>query len=359
MKQALPPLLNQARLLFPAATVCAGAFVLAVGCKGGAQGTAPTPPPESIPASDGSAPGLAPSDGGRADAAGRAKGDAAATADATSAASELEDGAAGEAGDDAGLGEPDASALSGFVRFADWAPDAPTGGFDVCLTPDGGTTWIGPLTGAGVGFPFVGRYAEVPPGEYDLRVVPPSAASCSSPVAAAVGLPFLTAGTHNTFALVGDMTPVDNDPLAKVVAFTDDADGDAARAGLRFVDATPASAAVDFGVSVGGGADAGYTTIAADVQFGAVSSNAPLGMAQPDSNGYLALEPQGSASLAALATGLGKVLATGSKAAWPAGSLVTVALVGGRNGGPPPELVLCRDDLPAQGALSACRILSP
>ena len=32
-----------------------------------------------------------------------------------------------------------------FVRVANWAPDSPSAGYDVCLAPVGTTTWIGPI----------------------------------------------------------------------------------------------------------------------------------------------------------------------------------------------------------------------
>jgi hypothetical protein len=266
--------------------------------------------------------------------------------------------ATGQPGDDGGLGvSPGSSAPTSLVRFANWAPDAPAEGFDVCMLAGDTIEWSGPLLGQGVTFPSVSAYAEVKPGAYELRVVAAGSTTCDKPVASVLALPQLLAKTRWTFALIGDATPIGRDPPGKVVAFADDVKSRSSNADVRFINATPAAAAVDFGSSGLFGGD--FTPLAIDVQFGQASSVAPGAATPPDADGYLHLDARSDVTLEARAVGTGTVISTGSNAAWAPSSVTTIALVDGASGGPAPQLLFCRDDGPSRAGLSPCKILAP
>jgi hypothetical protein len=316
-------------------------------------------------------------------AAGDASGD---VANGTGAAADGGAGAeSGGPGSEGGAG-PAALPTGSLVRFANWAPDSPSAGFDVCTAAPGGLTWTGPLLGNAVRFPQVGRYVQLAAGSYDVRAVPPASTDCSTSIAEAIGLPPLPANGHITFALVGAISPRGSDPPAALVAFTDDVTAPAGQAALRFINATPAATSVDFGT--GSQRTGNYAALADDVLFGqasSASSAAPLdaglnplpldggfnfsldaalssgGLAgAPDSNGYLFLAPTPRAGvvLSARAVGANTDLATGSGATLRAATVSTVAIVNGGSDGVTPQLLLCRDEAVANG-LSACSVLSP
>jgi hypothetical protein len=265
---------------------------------------------------------------------------------------------AGGPGTRAEAGAPvvEASAPTSYLRFADWAPDVPSGyGLDICLVTRGTSTVSGPLIGAGVPFPLVSRYLSVAPGRYDLRVIARGAGSpdCSSGVSAS-GLPELVANGHMTFALVGSISPRGNDPPAKITTFLDQplVSSDS-QATVRFINATPASAAADFG---GGSLRAGnFSALVNDVQFGRAVSPTGTGT---DVNGYVLAPPRSASPISAHTVGASTDLAVASNAAWNRGSLATVVLVNGANNGPPPQFLVCLDNAPAEGAFAACSILT-
>jgi hypothetical protein len=332
-------------------------------------------------------------------------------------AGHVPDGAGGGGGDAASGGEagaeqqgdasPTGAAADGgasataYVRLADWAADAPAAGFDACVAPHGasGGPWTGPLlNGGAVPFPNVGRYVAVAPGTYDLKVVAPGS-GCGSPAVVAIALSALAAGAHTTVAVIGDLMPTGNDQTARAVAYTDDATPPQGQAAVRFVDAMPGASAVVIGT--GKSNDFSFFALTPSVPFGALATMTADG-GTSDSNDYLRLAPLAGGMLSAhvppgevdTSTGGGTSfdggfvnsgtpsnilsgidVATGSNAAWPAGSLVTVALVkrppsaaadggGASSGGllvgsTPAQFVVCRDDAPAQGVLSACSALAP
>ncbi len=283
-------------------------------------------------------------------------------------------------------GQAGMSGPTGFIRLADWAPDAPGPGFDVCVMPqDGsGTAWTGPLLGgAGVAFPNVGRYIAVAAGTYELEVVAPGGA-CGTAVAPTIQLAPLGVNARITAAIVGDLSPSGNDQAAKVVSFADDTAPPTTQAAVRFIDAMPGASSVVFGV--GKMADLSFSALTPSVPFGTVSAALPDG-GMADGNSYMLLGPLSDTTLSAHApsgefdissnTSTSSVngtlanpgppssiisggtdLATGSNASWAPGSLVTVALVRG-TGGSNGRFVLCHDDAPPQGSLAQCDVLAP
>ncbi len=305
------------------------------------------------------------------------------TASGEVVASDERPGASGEAGADTG---GDGREPPAYVRLADWAPDAPSAGFDLCIAERGGRgTWTGPLLqGAGVAFPYVGRYVPVAAGEYNVRVVAPGSPDCASAVAPGAGdAPAVTVGARATIALVGELSPTGDAQGPQLVALADDVAAPAGRAAVRFVDALPGPSAVVFGTGSESRLD--FSPLTGAVPFAGVSTT-PADAGAADANGYLLLAPQAGAGLSAQVSGNqfdettgttttlgdagfvttggsegftpGTDLASGASASWSAGAAVTVALVAAGGSQPPAQLVVCQDDAPAQGPLSACTVLA-
>jgi hypothetical protein len=264
---------------------------------------------------------------------------------------------------------PEATGPTANLRIANWSPDAPTSGYDVCLAPHGTSTWRGPLLARMVGdagvlgdsgspsiqFPLVTNYLlGVSPGTYDAAIVA-TGAGCANPVAMATNLPALAVSGWYTMAIVGDRTPAGADPALSVVVLTDDSSATIGAA-VRFLDMAPSIASADFGE---GTLAAGFVPLAIGVPFAKVATRAAGDAgAKPDANGYVAVMPPSGAALSAHASSG----ATGDAAVAPnqtfaAGAVVTVALVGGKTGAAKPQLVVCSWDGvvdPSAGLYSGC-----
>jgi hypothetical protein len=290
-------------------------------------------------------------------------------------------------GDDGGLdAQADGAASVALVRFADWSPDAPAAGFDVCVQAQGGNgaTWTGPLLGTGVPFTKVGAYSNVAPGTYTARVVAPGDSSCASAAATAIQLPALSAGDRITVALMGALSASGNTQAAEIVPFPDDVSPPQGQAAVRFIDALTGAMAVVFGT--GKQTNVSFAALTGNVDFGTAATTLADGGA-PAANGFLLLQPNTGATLSAHVAGNesdistststsfdgggfnfnpgtnstftpGMDIASASNATWPAGSVVTVALLNGASGGAP-QLEQCQDNAAPQGSFSDCNVLSP
>jgi hypothetical protein len=281
-------------------------------------------------------------------------------------------GDAGDAGSDTGLaidsmppvdtGTPvfdaplEATALTAQLRVANWSPDAPAAGYDVCLAPHGTSSWSGPLLSKTIGdagvlgdsgmpsvqFPTVTNYLlGVAPGTYDVAIVA-AGAGCASPVVVATDLPAVVLGSWYTMAIVGDRTPAGMDPGLSVVLLTDDSSATVGTA-VRFLDMAPSIAEADFGEGTFG---ATFVPLATGVPFARLgtTSGGDAGTA-PDSNGYVGILPPGGIPLSAHAsTGATGDAAVAPNQSFAAGAVVTVALVGGKTGGAKAQLVVCIAD---------------
>jgi len=290
---------------------------------------------------------------------------------------------AGDGGADA---ESDGGSPAPLVRFADWAPDAPAAGLDVCWNAPGDSRWYGPLLGTGVPFPKVGAYTKLP-GQmsYNLRVVAAGDSSCASAAGMAIDLPALPPDAHVTIALMGAISASGNEQPAKVLRFTDDTSAPQGEAAVRFIDALTGVMQVVFGT--GTHSNFSFSALTGNVGFGA-SATALADGGAADANGYLLLSP---ATASALSVGVpsgqsdistssstefvdggfvnnpgmnnlfgpGMDVTSASNAAWAAGDVVTIALVDGTGGGGGAQLVQCRDNAPAQGSFSDCAVLTP
>jgi hypothetical protein len=272
----------------------------------------------------------------------------------------------GDAGDDGSEGSP-ASSTQALVRIANFAPDAPPAGYDVCLAPAGTMTWTGPLLqmsfpagmlgqgGAnGIQFPWVTAYFPVAPGSYDLQLVAAGGNCMQGLIPATYGLPALEIGTRTTFAVVGDVMPTNNDAALKVTAFADDSSV-TNQAALRIINAIPSVGYLDVGT---GSATAGtFSPLVVDVNFGRPVAMLPDGGAT-DVNGYVLVAPLSGVELSAHPSGsMMTNTVTAMNVTLAAGSVTTMALVNGKDGGRPPQFLSCADDAPPNGAQSACTVI--
>jgi Domain of unknown function (DUF4397) len=237
------------------------------------------------------------------------------------------------------------------IRFADLAPDAPAAGYDICTSPPGDLTWTGPVLGGGIAFAQVGKYVAMATASNDIRVVAPGSTDCSNPVATGIGLPALSANQHITYALIGYITPTGQDPAASLVAFVDETTAAAGQAALRFVNASPAAAAVDFGIDQGGN----FAPIAQDVLFGSAASTLVDG-GIADTNGYLLSAPLVMATLDARPLGDMMSLVSAANVSLSGGTVNSIFAINGGTNNAAVQLLVCQDNTPTQGMRSACMI---
>jgi hypothetical protein len=287
--------------------------------------------------------------------------DAVAEADAGAGAEAAPEAAAEASSPDAGW------TTQSLVRIADLTPDAPAVGFDVCLAPTGTKSWVGPLLdqsfppGAlgeggpnGVQFATVSAYFPVPPGRYDLQLVKAGGSCAVGVIPMTVGLPPLVAGQYTTFATVGDVNPTSDDASLKVSVLSDDHEAAPGAAALRVVNALPSVAYIDVGK--GSLARGDFAPILVDVAFAAATAQLPDGGAT-DTNGYAQIAPTSGVLLSAHPSGATSGdTAMATNVSLVAGSVTTLALINGMNGGRPPQFFLCTDNAPPSGTQTPCRV---
>lgn len=277
-----------------------------------------------------------------------------AAADVFAVDSAATDAPAGSAPDAAAV-EAAAPPTQAFVRLADWAPDAPAGGFDFCLQAAGSSTWTGPLLGAAAtGFPDVGAYLGVAPGTYELQLVDGGSTDCTTGVIpVTMGLPALALGSHTTLALLGDVHATNDDASLKVIAFADDSSVPSADVAVRFLNAVPSIASVNVGE--GDAATSGFDPWFTYAQFGTLVQQLADG-GSVDPNGYARLPPVSGVELSAEVVGTTADLATATGVTLSGGTVYTIALVNGENGGPPPQFLVCEDAAPPVNGLTPCTL---
>ena len=259
------------------------------------------------------------------------------------------------------------------LRIANWSPDAPAAGYDVCVAAHGTSSWRGPLLAQTIGdagvlgdsgmpsiqFPGVTNYViGVPPGTYDVAVVD-AGAGCAAPAATATDLPALVVSGWYTMAIMGDTSPTGGDPALSVVVLADDSTATVGAA-VRFLDMAPSVASADFGA---GTLDAGFVPLAIDVPFAKLTTVAAGdGGALPDPGGYVGVFPPSSIALSAHAsTGAMGDTAVAPNQSFAAGAVITVALVGGKTGGARAQLLVCTGDgvvNESDGLYSGCVVAS-
>jgi hypothetical protein len=281
-------------------------------------------------------------------------------------------GTTSEAGnEDGGADAPsEAAAPSANIRFADWSPDAPAAGYDVCVAPHGTTQWQGPVLAQGIGdagtltfnFPTVSTYLQADVAQYDVEIVA-AGGSCASPIVSAVtNLPALVANAFYTLAIVGDTTKAGNDPTLTAVLFPDDIGPTDGSTNIRFLNVAPDLASMDFGAGTLTGntfqaieSNVGFATLATQTGSsagGMVDSSGYVGVFVADAG---AIEYSGHT-----AQGGTTDTATASNQTFAANSAVTLALVNGKNGGAAAQFLVCTGDGVASTSslTSTCSIVS-
>jgi hypothetical protein len=231
------------------------------------------------------------------------------------------------------------------VRLADWVPDAPP--LDVCIAPSGSGFPGAPLMAsffsapdaggledggnpAGLAFPQVSSYVNVPVGQYDVRLVAAGSTDCSSPIGSDLtGVSPLLFNTFNTLAILGELAPEAGAPSLRAVLFSDDHiapssnDPSAPYVGLRFINAGPNVPSAEIGSYDNGT----YGVNVAGVAFGASSASST----EADRNGYVRTVPMAAGQDIAVRAsddyaGLGQVVTTALESV-AGGAVATIALV--------------------------------
>lgn len=235
-----------------------------------------------------------------------------------------------------GCSDVEPSTTTARVRIAHLSPDAPP--VDVCIAPAGTGEFTGPLLGTGLAFGSVTKYLDVEATQYDVRLVAPGAADCTTPLGGLpdfTELPALPDGASATIAAEGHVNGTVGFRLA---AYIDDTDVTFGKAKLRFIHASPNTPAVDIGL--GGGV--AFTPVFENIAFGA--------------SGYVETAPLDHNEISARATGtIADVIAI-KPAPLPAGAIATAFAIGEiGNAHAPLDILLCVDNAPAADVLSQCK----
>jgi hypothetical protein len=241
------------------------------------------------------------------------------------------------------------------VRIGHLSPDLRA--VDVCLAPTGTTDFSPPvLAGLGVQdgltYAAVTTYVDLPVGSYDVRVILANASGCSIPaIPDTHGVSVDDQETVSVLAL-GDFDTsgaAAHDPALHLALFTDATSAPLGQAALRFIHASPGTPAVDVGL----GSGASFTKVFADVSFGQVATNAPV-----DALGFVSTSaPVTSAVSARLAGASTDALVVPAVTLTDSGVFSAFA-IGGKTGASdnPLQVLLCQDNAPANGLLTACTV---
>lgn len=245
------------------------------------------------------------------------------------------------------------------LRVAHLSPDAPA--VDVCLKSHAASTWpAAPLlkslsTPAGLSYPQVTTYVSVPVDAYDVRIVAPNAADCTTALAniADTTNVAVSAALYATVAATGDLTVAGTDPPFALKVFVDERDVGPGKASLRFIHASPGTPAVDVGVGTG----AGFTKVFPDVSFGTIAAMS----ATIDANGFYETAPLTGVNVTARIANAATDALTVPGISLPAGAIATAFAIGGKTGQAtnPLKVLLCTDSAAPSGVLSTCLAPAP
>jgi hypothetical protein len=261
-------------------------------------------------------------------------------------------------GSDMGTGSDMSTPPSAQIRIAHLSPNKPP--FDVCLAARGSGQFNGPLlkpagvVATGLAYAQVSKYLSVAPGPYDLRVVDGGDTTCAHSLFDATNLPALTTGGSYTIAGIGFIPPRGTDPTAfTVVVYTDDSVNAVNAVLLRFIQAAPHLAAVDFGT----GAGSSFAVLFANVGYPqAGTSTSPAS----DVNGYVSLSPPSPPVTFSLRMhgSTTDALTVTIPTAPAAGAVISVFAIGDVSGLPRPlQALVCADNAATGGPLSPCALL--
>ncbi len=236
------------------------------------------------------------------------------------------------------------------VRVAHLSPDAPA--VDFCLAPHGTSDFTGPVLASagaptGIAYGQVTKYLTVGADAYDVRLVAPGAADCTTPLGGLADfddLPALPDGGAVTIAAEGLVAFGAATPLT-LAAYVDDTTVDASHAALRFIHASPGTPAVDVGT--GGGVL--FTPVFGDISYGAAAAAA---------NGYVTTAPLSGVEISARVHGSQSDALSIDPAVLPAGAIATAFAIGEVGDQTTPlRVLLCTDNAPPTGVLSSCALV--
>jgi hypothetical protein len=271
----------------------------------------------------------------------------------------VDTGTTGDDGGDAAVDSPEEAATPVVnVRLADWSPDAPTGGYDVCLAPHGTTNWVGPILASiagdagtfSLGFPTVTTYIQfTPPGAYDLEIeaVGSDCTATAVNTTAIANLDLSTADGFYTLALVGDSTAAGSDPAITAIALGDDVAPTGGTANVRFLNVAPSlngATTVDFGTGALGASS--FSALETGITFAALATAGDSDAGAVDPNGYVSVAAFTAATefsghvtgqtTTDTATASGQMIAGNTSA--------TLVLINGKTGGSAASFLVCQGD---------------
>jgi hypothetical protein len=241
------------------------------------------------------------------------------------------------------------------VRIAHLSPDLRA--VDVCLAPSGTTSFSPPvLAGLGVQdgltYAAVTTYVDLPTGSYDVRVILANASGCSIPaIPDTQGVSVDDDETVSVLAL-GDYDTsgaAAHDPPLHLALFADETTAGTGSAALRFVHASPGTPAVDVGL----GSGASFAKVFADVSFGDIATNAPI-----DTLGYVTTSAPLTSAVSARLAGASSDALVVPSVTLTGGGVFSAFAIGGKTGASdnPLQVLLCDDNAPANGLLTACTV---
>jgi hypothetical protein len=249
------------------------------------------------------------------------------------------------------------------------SPDVPA--IDACLAPTGsGFTGAGVLrrlnVTTGLTYPQVSTYLDIPVASYTVRLVLATATDCNTAAVPDTPNVVVTSDLYATIGALGDLTvpppPDGGAPDAGSAdggtttsfglrVFVDDRDPPvpAGNISLRFIHASPGTAAVDVGLGSGGA----FTPLFINVPFRSFG----LGIGV-NANGYISTAPLAAQTLSARLTGGTTDAIVVPNVTITAGSLATafaIGKVGDTNR--PLKVLMCMDSSPAVGSMTPCTVV--
>jgi hypothetical protein len=256
------------------------------------------------------------------------------------------------------------------VRVAHLAPDVPA--IDVCLAKTGSAfTGAGILrrlnVTAGLAYPQVTTYLDLPVASYTVRLVAATSTDCNAAAVPDTPNVVVIDNLYATIGALGDLTvppPPDGGlpdagtadggtipPSFGLKVFVDDNAPPipAGNINLRFIHASPGTAAVDVGLGSGGA----FTPLFINVAF----SNFGIGVGI-DPNGYISTAPLAAQTLSARLSGGTTDALVVPNVTMTAGSLATAFAIGKvGDASKPLKILMCTDSGPAVGALAPCTVV--
>ncbi len=223
------------------------------------------------------------------------------------------------------------------VRVAHLSPDAPA--IDVCIAKAGSAYPAQPLlaslgSSAGLSYPKVTNYLEIPSGAIDVRIVLAGATSCENKAVPDTNGIAVTPDLTATVGAIGKLAELQLSVFPDAVATT------AGKAKLRFIHSSPGTPNVDIGIKDAHGT---FSKLFANVKFGTTL-------------GYLDTAPLTATVAARVANTTTEPLAIPnvSLAAGQIATAFAIGLLGSTK--TPLSVLLCTDNATATSLLASCTV---